>query len=97
MVWAVELALYTGQRPGGGIAMRWDKLVNGGVVVVQEKGGVHLWIPIHPRLEKVLAGIPKKSLTTLTTPGAVPGAKRVSITPFPERKSGWESARCFMG
>ena len=65
MLWAVELALYTGQRRGDCIAMRWDKLVDGSIEVVQEKGGVHLLIPLHPRLEEVLAGIPKKSLTIL--------------------------------
>jgi len=65
MLWAVELALYTGQRRGDCLAMRWDKLVDGGIEVLQEKGGVSLWIPIHPRLAEVLADIPKKSLTIL--------------------------------
>jgi integrase len=65
MLWAVELALYTGQRRGDCLAMRWDKMADGLIEVVQEKGGVHLSIPIHPRLAKVLSTIPKKSLTIL--------------------------------
>ena len=65
MLWAVELALYTGQRRGDCLAMRWDKVADGLIEVVQEKGGDHLSIPIHPRLAEVLLSIPKKSLTIL--------------------------------
>jgi integrase len=65
MLWAVELALYTGQRRGDCLAMRWDKQANGLIEVIQEKGRVHLRIPIHPRLAEVLSAIPKKSLTIL--------------------------------
>ena len=76
MLWAVELALYTGQRLGDCIAMRWDKMVDGGIEVVQEKGGEHLWIQLHPHLSEVLADIPKKSLTILHNTWGRPWSKK---------------------
>ena len=52
---AVVLALYTGQREGDLVAMRWDDWDGEGIAVVQEKTGARLWIPCHSALKGELA------------------------------------------
>lgn len=51
---AIVLALYTGQREGDCITMRWQDYDGSGVAVVQQKTGVRLWIPVHRTLKKEL-------------------------------------------
>ena len=62
MVWAMELALYTGQRRSDVLAMRWNQIENGLIAVEQQKTGERLHIPLHPHLEDVLTGIPRKGM-----------------------------------
>jgi len=57
---AFYLALYTGQRKGDVLAMRWGDIKNGAVTVVQEKGGTELRIPLHPILSDELAAMDRK-------------------------------------
>lgn len=64
--WAVALALYTGQRLGDVLAMRWAHISAGKISVVQEKTGKRLLIPIHKDLKAVLDTIPKRAVTVLT-------------------------------
>lgn len=65
--WAVALALYTGQRAGDCLAMRWDAVRDGTVTVVQGKTGKRLSVPIHRDLHTVLADVPRRALTVLTS------------------------------
>lgn len=66
--WAVALALYTGQRLGDCLAMRWPALSDRGIITLtQKKTGKTLVIPVHKRLREVLATIPRRSVTILTS------------------------------
>ena len=51
---AVLLALYTGQRRGDIIRMRWDDYDGETIHVVQEKTGKELYISVHPELRAAL-------------------------------------------
>lgn len=62
IVWAVELALYTGQRLGDVLAMQWNHIADGLISVAQQKTGERLEIPIHPDLATVLDSIPRKGM-----------------------------------
>ena len=46
----VILALYTGQRRGDLVIMRWSQIAGGVLHVVQEKTGANVSMPIHPNL-----------------------------------------------
>jgi hypothetical protein len=70
--WAVALALYTGQRLGDVLAMRWSHIAAGKISVVQEKTGKRLLIPIHRDLLTVLETIPRRAVTILTNTDGVP-------------------------
>ncbi len=60
---AFMLALYTGQRKGDVIAMRWSDIDSDGYISVeQSKTGAKLEIPIHPKLEAELARTDKRGL-----------------------------------
>lgn len=60
MVLALNLALYTGQRLGDVISMRWNQIHDRGIEVVQQKTGVCVWIPIHQMLSIELEKTKKK-------------------------------------
>lgn len=60
-------ALYTGQRQGDLIKMRWNDLSDGGVNVVQEKTAEKVWVPLHPELHKVIADMSRDNVNILTT------------------------------
>jgi integrase len=70
--WCVTLALYTGQRLGDVLAMRWDHIVDGRISVVQEKTKKRLLIPIHKDLKAILEKIPKRAVTILTSSEGTP-------------------------
>ena len=59
MVWALELALYTGQRQGDVLAMQWRHIRDGLISVAQAKTGERLAIPVHRNLAMVLEDIPR--------------------------------------
>jgi integrase len=61
----VALALYTGQRQGDVLAMRWDAMRDGRVHVRQEKTGKRLAIPIHRDLASIIADAPRSAVTIL--------------------------------
>ena len=60
--WVAALALYTGQRQGDVLQMKFSDVRDGAVSVIQEKTGVKVWIPIHRTLAAVLADIPRRSI-----------------------------------
>jgi integrase len=60
----VALLYFTGQRIGDVCKMRWSDVDDGVITVVQQKTGKELYIPIHSRLEAILAETPR-SLTTI--------------------------------
>jgi integrase len=71
--WAVALALYTGQRLGDCLAMKWSALSDLGVIAVtQGKTGKDLLIPAHERLAALLATIPRRAVTILTSTEGTP-------------------------
>lgn len=65
--WVAALALYTGQRQGDVLAMTWRDVDRGEIHVVQEKTGTRVWIPLHNELAEVLATIPRRATTILTS------------------------------
>lgn len=64
---AHALLLYTGQRSGDVRQMGWQHVRDGMIEVRQGKTGMHLLIPIHPDLRRVLDVTPKDQLTFLLT------------------------------
>jgi integrase len=72
--WVIAVALYTGQRLGDCLAMRWSAISNDGlsVTVVQEKTRKELVVPLHRELRAVLEKIPKRSLNILTNTRGMP-------------------------
>ena len=74
---AVALALYTAQRQGDCLRMRWDQIDKQGRITVRpkktQKAGVKkLEIMIHPELRKVLDTIPRSSVRILNDARGVP-------------------------
>ncbi|MGB0748943.1 MAG: tyrosine-type recombinase/integrase [Magnetospiraceae bacterium] len=65
---AAMLAVYTGQRRGDVIAMRWSDIDDDMIRVTQQKTGARLAIPIHPDLADHLPKIQKNAITILSTP-----------------------------
>jgi integrase len=51
---AVLLALYTGQREGDCVAMKWSQYDGSAIAVVQEKTGAAVWVPCHRVLRQEL-------------------------------------------
>jgi len=73
--WAVALALYTGQRLGDVLKMRWDAINGSTIKVRQEKTGKELLIPLHRDLRAVLDSIPRRAVTILTSTETRPWTK----------------------
>jgi hypothetical protein len=65
--WFVALALYTGQRRGDVLAMKWSAIRDGRITVTQAKTNKVLWIPIHRELKPILDVIPRRAETVLTS------------------------------
>jgi len=63
----MAFALYTGQRQGDLIDMKWSHINNGRIKIVQQKTGVELWVPIHPTLQQIINIMPKDNIHVLTT------------------------------
>lgn len=64
---AIALALYTGQRKGDLLKLRWSDVQDGWLVFTQQKTGAKIEVPLHPQLRALLATIPKSAVTVLTT------------------------------
>ena len=72
--WVAALALYTGQRQGDVLQMKFSDVRDGAVSVIQEKTGVKVWIPIHRTLGAVLTDIPRRSIYIATSSHGTPWA-----------------------
>ena len=74
---ALSLALYTGQRLGDVLAMRWSDIRDAMIAVTQEKTDTKLWIPIHRDLDRELKRLQRSrvSVTILTTSDGTPWTK----------------------
>lgn len=70
--WAAALALYSGQREADCIKMTWADIKDGVMHVVQGKTGKKVWVPVHTLLRPVLASIPKRATTVLTSSEGTP-------------------------
>jgi integrase len=64
---ALLLALYTGQREGDVLAMRWSDYDGERIEVIQSKTGTRLRIRVHATLRQVLDAHPRRSPIILTT------------------------------
>lgn len=66
---AAALALYSGQRLGDVLEMRWDEIDGQliGVSVVQNKTAKTLWVAMHRDLKTLLAAIPRRAPEILTS------------------------------
>ncbi|RAU21103.1 integrase [Paramagnetospirillum kuznetsovii] len=69
---AIVLALWTGQREGDCIAMRWSDYDGTGIKIVQQKTGEKLYIPCPAALKAELDAWPKVALTILTNASGRP-------------------------
>jgi integrase len=69
---AAGLALYSGQRLGDVLKMRWDDIENGLIAVTQTKTKKKLWIPMHVQLRQLLSEMPRSSVTILTNSKGLP-------------------------
>lgn len=69
---AIGLAVYTGQRLGDCLKMRWDHIEDGLISVRQEKTDKRLLIPIHADLRELLETIPRHAVTILTSSKGTP-------------------------
>lgn len=70
--WAIALAVFTGQRLGDTLAMRWDHIAGSAISVRQEKTDKRLLIPLHRDLKTVIDAIPKRAVTILTSSEGTP-------------------------
>jgi integrase len=75
MWWAAALALYSGQRQGDVLTMKWSEIADGVMSVAQEKTKERLWVPIHRDLKPVLASIPRRAITVLSSRSGTPWTK----------------------
>jgi integrase len=65
--WATALALYSGQRQGDELRMKWNDIRDGFMSVLQEKTKKPLQVLIHRDLLQVLHAIPRRSIFILTS------------------------------
>ena len=71
--WVVAVALYTGQRLGDCLVMKWSAIsANGLIQVKQSKTKKALLIPLHSNLRAVLEAIPRRAVTILTNTDGTP-------------------------
>lgn len=70
---AVLLALYTGQREGDCLQMRWDQYDGTAIeAVIQQKTGARLWLPVHKELKRELDGWSRSAEMILTSANGKP-------------------------
>jgi integrase len=71
---AAALALYTGQRMGDVLKMRWDDIEDGLIAVTQTKTKTKkkLWVPMHAQLRPMLDEMTRAATTILTSSKGTP-------------------------
>lgn len=76
---ALYLLLHTGQREGDVIRMKWDDIRGDEILVVQEKTGTKVWIPLHRDLRVLLDQTPHASQFILNSSRGTPFASSQSL------------------
>ena len=81
---AVYLLLYTGQREGDVVAMKWDDIRaqpdgTQEIFVVQQKTGTKVWIPLHRDLKVLLGQTPRVGKNILNSSRGKPFASSQSL------------------
>ena len=69
---ALSLLLYTGQRRSDVVRMGWQHINGELLSVVQDKTGLVLKVPIHPKLGLAIGYMPRNNLTFLLTEAGAP-------------------------
>jgi integrase len=69
---ALSLLLHTGQRRSDVVRMGWQHINGELLSVVQDKTGVTLRVPIHPKLFVAIGNMPRKNMTFLLTEAGAP-------------------------
>jgi integrase len=69
---ALSLLLYTGQRRSDVVRMGWQHINGELLSVIQDKTGVVLRVPMHPRLAATIENMPRNNLTFLLTEAGAP-------------------------
>jgi integrase len=72
LVLAMELGLWTGQRQGDLIRIRWDDIRDGMIRVRQEKTSKEVWLPLAQPLIAALAEAPRSAVTVLVNDAGTP-------------------------
>jgi integrase len=76
---ALYLLLFTGQREGDVIRMKWNDIRDDEIMVVQEKTGTKVWIPLHRDLKALLDQTPRVGDFILTSSLGRPFASSQSL------------------
>ena len=66
MALAGAVALYTGQRQGDVLRMRWGDIQDGAIRIVQGKTDAELVVPLHKDLAAILQGVEKRAVHIVT-------------------------------
>lgn len=66
LAWALDLALWTGQRQGDLLTLTWTQARDGWLVLKQGKTKARVEIPLSGSLGAILAAIPRRAVTILT-------------------------------
>ena len=72
---AALLAVYTGQRAGDLVKIRWSDTAGETLHVIQEKTGTEVFVPVHPTLGEALKAWPRISTHILTDSNGRPWRK----------------------
>ena len=75
MWWGAVLALYSGQRLGDVVTMKWSEIADGVMSVRQEKTETRVWVPIHRDLRTALGQVPRRAITVLSSESGTPWTK----------------------
>jgi enterobacteria phage integrase len=76
---AYALLLYTGQRVGDVAKMNRADISQGMILVVQEKTGAEVWVPIHHELQRAMKACPAKGLSLIGKENGQP-LKRAALS-----------------
>ncbi len=69
---ALSLLLYTGQRRSDVVRMGWQHIDGELLIAVQDKAGVMLRVPIHPKPAVAIGNMPRNNMTFLLTEAGAP-------------------------
>ena len=72
LAWALDLALWTGQRQGDLLKLSWTQVREGWLVLRQGKTKARVGIPLTGTFGAIIDGIPKRAVTILTNSRGLP-------------------------